>query len=651
MILGTIWLIFGSVIGAMIHTEHSRIDTTERSRLAAQVKVVEQNLAQQLIAANHILGSLRKDLPILQKQQINNSSMVTRRLRVMSEAMPGVRTLLVFDAEGTIIYATREELVGQNFKERAYFKTARQSNDPGALYVSPPFKTVLGVFAINLVRVLSDEHGRFAGIVSLTLDPGYFNTLLDSVRYAPDMQTFLMHGDGKVFLSMPEEYLFENELDSRYSQVSAETQKVAISTGVHKDTGEQFMVARQTIKPDSIAMDKALGVIIERDLPSVFADWKQSAYQLAVLFGALILFSSLGLIYYQRRQRAFALLAAQFEAERQRTEEAVRQMAFHDPLTHLPNRRLLHDRLGHAMAASKRHGCYGALMFMDLDNFKPLNDTQGHEVGDLLLIEVANRLTRCVREVDTVARFGGDEFVVMLKELQAERAESSELAESIANKIRLALAEPYLLTIKHHGDKETVVKHHCTASIGVALFIHHEGSQDDIMKRADTAMYQAKEAGRNVVMVAQGTEQPFAAPATSASSFLKLVWHPNYKCANTLINHQHRALFSDANKLLSAILFEKPEKDIAGLLDELIRDVVQHFKDEEVIFKATGFPGAEEHAAIHRRLIDDMLIQRGHFNAGTLQTGDLFQYLAHDVIAKHMLGDDRAFFPYLNSRH
>ena len=105
-------------------------------------------------------------------------------------------------------------------------------------------------------------------------------------------------------------------------------------------------------------------------------------------------------------------------------DDKIKRLAFYDPLTQLPNRRLLNDRLSQAMAASKRSGCYGAVMFLDLDNFKPLNDTHGHEVGDLLLIEVVDRLKSCVREMDTVARFGGDEFVVMLSELDVDKAES-----------------------------------------------------------------------------------------------------------------------------------------------------------------------------------------------------------------------------------
>ncbi len=184
---------------------------------------------------------------------------------------------------------------------------------------------------------------------------------------------------------------------------------------------------------------------------------------------------------------------------RKATEEHLKNMAFYDPLTQLPNRRLLIDRLGQAMAASKRSGHYGALMFLDLDNFKPLNDEHGHDVGDLLLMEAARRLINCVREEDTIARFGGDEFVVLLKELDADKAVSTTQASGVAEKIRTALAEPYRLELLQAEEGEAVIEHRCTASIGVALFVNHEFDREDILKWADVAMYQAKAAGRNVI--------------------------------------------------------------------------------------------------------------------------------------------------------
>jgi diguanylate cyclase (GGDEF)-like protein/PAS domain S-box-containing protein len=184
---------------------------------------------------------------------------------------------------------------------------------------------------------------------------------------------------------------------------------------------------------------------------------------------------------------------------RKATEDVIKNMAFYDPLTKLPNRRLLNDRLSQAMAASRRSSCYGALMFLDLDNFKPLNDTNGHLVGDFLLIEVAQRLNKCVRETDTVARFGGDEFVVMLNDLNEDMAESVSQARNIAEKIRASLSQPYRLITKQENKTEFTIEHHCTASIGVAMFLNHSASHEDVLIRADEAMYEAKQAGRNLI--------------------------------------------------------------------------------------------------------------------------------------------------------
>ena len=179
--------------------------------------------------------------------------------------------------------------------------------------------------------------------------------------------------------------------------------------------------------------------------------------------------------------------------------DQLRELAFHDALTGLPNRLMLSDRINQAMASNKRSGLYGAVMFIDLDNFKPLNDAYGHEVGDLLLKDVARRLNESVREMDTVARVGGDEFVVMLSGLCADRAASTEQAAGVAEKIRASVVVPYRLTVPRHAQADDVVEHHCSASIGVVMFADHEASHTDILKRADVAMYQAKDAGRNTV--------------------------------------------------------------------------------------------------------------------------------------------------------
>ncbi|NTV95887.1 MAG: EAL domain-containing protein [Thiobacillus sp.] len=176
--------------------------------------------------------------------------------------------------------------------------------------------------------------------------------------------------------------------------------------------------------------------------------------------------------------------------ETRKAEETIRNLAFFDSLTQLPNRRLLIDRLHQALAMSARSRRHGALLFIDLDNFKLLNDSHGHDIGDLLLIEVARRLLGCVREGDSVARLGGDEFVVMLEGLDEAPGDAANHAELVAEKIGDALRRPYYL-----GD----IEHHATASVGIALFQDKAMSVDELLKRADLAMYQAKASGRNAL--------------------------------------------------------------------------------------------------------------------------------------------------------
>jgi diguanylate cyclase (GGDEF)-like protein/PAS domain S-box-containing protein len=176
--------------------------------------------------------------------------------------------------------------------------------------------------------------------------------------------------------------------------------------------------------------------------------------------------------------------------ERKASEEKIQHLAFYDHLTDLPNRLLLLDRLHQALASSVRSGRKGALLFIDLDNFKNLNDTLGHDMGDMLLQQVTQRLESCIREGDTVARLGGDEFVVMLVDLSELPLEAAAQTESIGEKILAALSEPYQL------DKNT---YRCTASIGVTLFSGNQHATDELMKQADIAMYQAKKAGRNTL--------------------------------------------------------------------------------------------------------------------------------------------------------
>ncbi|QRX85129.1 EAL domain-containing protein [Glaciimonas sp. PAMC28666] len=197
----------------------------------------------------------------------------------------------------------------------------------------------------------------------------------------------------------------------------------------------------------------------------------------------------------EKEKRVAELVIANIELAFQNEEKGIlatelNNLAFYDTLTGLPNRRLLLDRLQHAFASSERSGRDGVLMFIDLDKFKDLNDTLGHDFGDLLLQQTAQRLASCTRENDTVARLGGDEFVIMLGDLSEQPIEAAIQAKAVGDKILAALNRPYLLALHEY---------HSTASIGAALFKDHGKSAEELLKRADIAMYQAKKAGRNTL--------------------------------------------------------------------------------------------------------------------------------------------------------
>lgn len=185
--------------------------------------------------------------------------------------------------------------------------------------------------------------------------------------------------------------------------------------------------------------------------------------------------------------------------ERNNTEQRIHTLAFYDPLTKLPNRLLLQDRLEQSIAASGRSRQHGALLFMDLDRFKILNDTYGHNIGDLLLLEVTRRLQACVREGDTIARLGGDEFVMIMNALDKYASKAEAQAKKLAEKIRTALAEPYHFSVAVSQFHASTITYHSSTSIGVVLFLMHDSNTEELMQHADLAMYEAKHAGRDTI--------------------------------------------------------------------------------------------------------------------------------------------------------
>ena len=210
----------------------------------------------------------------------------------------------------------------------------------------------------------------------------------------------------------------------------------------------------------------------------------------------------------EKDKRADELTLANVERTKEREEaDKLSKLSFYDPLTNLPNRRLLSDRMTQMLASSRRTGRHLALMVLDLDNFKVLNDLHGHVMGDLLLVEIGQRLMACVREVDTVARFGGDEFVLLMGGLDVDIAQSTAQAREVAEKVRRSLERPYRLKRQSNQSEGAVIEHHCSVSIGVVVLVDRGSSHEGVIKLADAAMYQAKKAGRNMIRFHESSAQ------------------------------------------------------------------------------------------------------------------------------------------------
>jgi diguanylate cyclase (GGDEF)-like protein/PAS domain S-box-containing protein len=205
-------------------------------------------------------------------------------------------------------------------------------------------------------------------------------------------------------------------------------------------------------------------------------------------------------------------------SERKRAEQQIEQLAFYDALTGLPNRRLLSERLQQALLSATRHGRYSAVLFIDLDNFKDLNDSMGHDVGDMLLVQVAQRLLGSVRDADTVARLGGDEFVLLIQELGDDAASATAQVEQIGHKILSRLNHVYVLN---------ALEHHSTPSMGVSLLSSEVSSVEELLKQADLAMYQSKAAGRNTLRFFDPAMQALVAKRTALDHDLRLALRHN----------------------------------------------------------------------------------------------------------------------------
>jgi diguanylate cyclase (GGDEF)-like protein/hemerythrin-like metal-binding protein/PAS domain S-box-containing protein len=274
--------------------------------------------------------------------------------------------------------------------------------------------------------------------------------------------------------------------------------------------------------------------------------------------------------------------------EQNRDRKQLKYLAFYDPLTDLPNRSLFYDRLGQALARGSRDREPFALLMLDLDGFKAVNDVHGHETGDALLQAVGRRLQRCVRESDTVARMGGDEFVALLT-----RVRDAESATVVAGKILAALGEPFLL-----GGHECRVG----ASIGICMSPEDGDDMETLLGRADAAMYESKANGRNTF-----TRYRQALTAGEPGRMLHLDLGPELAVGVPVIDRQHARMALLLNRVADAVKSGQEQSRVAELLDELVTFTRHHFETEQRLMEKHGYPEALAHAQEHRRLLADLL--------------------------------------------
>ena len=749
------WVILGIAIilitGAVVNNLYKSYDdilSGERSRLQTQARVVKENLSNRLASTDHALSAIRDDLALLPPSRWDKSDF-EYHAKMLDQSVSGLRTVLVYDDKGTVRLANRKELVGVNFSYRDYFKLDRQNPNPNLLIVSPPNKTALGVWAMQLVKVIPGPNTKFAGIVLATLDPVYFQTLLSSVIYAPDMRVAITHESGVRFLMIPEvkgqagKYI---NAGSMFSLHLASGNQNSFHVGKSYTTGDDRMIAMTTINPENLRMDKVLVVSVSRNKAAIISGWRTHALNQGFILCFISLSSVAALAGFQRHQRihlrqvehadaelrdsqqqlkeiidflpdaTFVLddskrvviwnhameemtgvpeeqmigkgdnectipfygerrkhlpdlldldeteLAAKYSSiklnrgslgaeafcpelyggkgayvwaiaaplynsfgqrvgivesirdisdqkavqaamqqnqeylrklyhgiehsasavlitdatgtieyvnrkftqvtgytvdeaigknprilksdttprevfdnlwktilsgsewrgelqnrrkngeiywsvasispllddqgeithfvanvedinDRKNAEATIEHMAYYDPLTELPNRRMLKDRLDLAIKRSRRQGSKMALMYLDIDSFKHINDSLGHPAGDSLLREMAKRYCEALRDDDIVCRLGGDEFAVILHDIQRD-----EDVVLVANKLLAQTAGAVKL-----DDMEVMV----TVSVGVALFPKDGEDGDSLGKHADIALYQAKRGGKN----------------------------------------------------------------------------------------------------------------------------------------------------------
>ena len=609
LVLAGVLVMSALMVTYFIWNERRLLIASDIERMRMQTLIIDENLQHQFEGVRNALDSARR---VFHPNTDCTGNCRQVLLQSLKRAMPGVRAMVAVDKHGRIRLSD-DDLRDARLDDRQFTSKVVQMRSPDTLYLSQPYENTPGVFNIKLSLALLNQDGANAGAVSAILNPEYFDAVMRSALYAPDMNSAMTENSGRRILYVPADpaaMRAHSAPDPFFVRHLHSGRVLTVEQG-QAASGEQRLVVQRTMQLQSLGLDKTLVISLSRSQASIEAGWHSLAWSSGLAWLLTGVIGAVGLALAQRRRlaleelalareneraaaaervelalnganlglwewqlatdlrtidaRAAAMLGyapgelalasgewrllvhpddsealeralAQHLGDRSRPYEAeyrmrhrnghwvwlqsrgkvvdraldgsarrmvgtlmdisarklaeaeIAHLAFYDGLTNLPNRRLLLDRLGHAIARSERGGCHGAVLFVDLDNFKQLNDTMGHDVGDRLLEMVSFRLQQVMRDSDTVARLGGDEFVILLDDVGSSAAQAGAHAEIVASKVLQALGLAYPLD--GHELRST-------PSIGVVLFGEGHHTINDLLRQADMAMYEAKAAGRN----------------------------------------------------------------------------------------------------------------------------------------------------------
>ena len=459
-------------VSSLIWREHEDALRNSAAQSSRFVGGAVAALNRTLLGIDVLLASLEESLA-LSEQHLD--TLDTAQASAMLRSIVGrnlmLRRLALLDAQSHVLAASSFSTIPalpddfltrvsapQVFDLKISAPVRENSNDEHVLFLARKLKLADGTRVVALAEVLVMQ----------------LNTIMVQGADISGLEVTLERSNGQLLAGMPaQDKLLGTLLQHALPQGLLDTQSRPARL-----TGQPALVSTQSILYDDVLI--AASVPLEASLASWRAE-RNFIILVALVFAAMILAAGGFAVWYLARMAQARLTIKHSKAE-------IEHLAFYDHLTNLPNRLLLTDRINHALINSQRKQTFGVLLFLDLDNFKNINDTQGHDVGDLLLKQVALRLTSHVRAHDTVARLGGDEFVVLLEDLSKNSLEAAELAKRIGKTLSSQLALPYELASQSHKS---------SASIGATLFGADSASAAELLKQADIAMYRAKAQGRN----------------------------------------------------------------------------------------------------------------------------------------------------------